>query len=116
MPVTFACFFIGALSIVGLPPTAGLWSKWYLGLATVEADELLILALLMLSSLLSLAYLLPIPLRAFFGKSRRAETVDGIAEAPWPILVATCTTSLACLVLFFFPDPFFDLLQPVLTR
>ena len=31
MPITFAAFLIGALSIIGLPPFGGLWSKWYPG-------------------------------------------------------------------------------------
>ena len=33
MPFTFGAFFLGALSIIGLPPVGGIWSKWYLVLA-----------------------------------------------------------------------------------
>ncbi len=55
MPITFGAFFIGALSIVGLPPTGGAWSKWFLGLGSLEAGQIGLVAVLMLSSLLSLA-------------------------------------------------------------
>ncbi len=30
MPITYGAFLIGALSIIGLPPFAGSWSKWLL--------------------------------------------------------------------------------------
>ena len=38
MPVTFVAFLIGALSIIGLPPLGGSWSKWLLivGAADIE--------------------------------------------------------------------------------
>ncbi len=77
MPVTFAAFLIGTLSIVGLPPTGGAWSKWFLGVGSVEAGQIGLVAVLMLSSLLSLAYLLEIPLRGFFGKEEGAGASAG---------------------------------------
>ena len=82
MPVTFAAFFIGTLSIVGLPPTGGSWSKWFLGLGSLEAGQVGLLAVLMASSLLSLAYLMEIPLKGFFG---RAEDGGDHHERPTPI-------------------------------
>ncbi len=32
MPFTFGAFFVGSLSVIGLPPAGGSWSKWYLAL------------------------------------------------------------------------------------
>ncbi|MGW8267969.1 MAG: proton-conducting transporter transmembrane domain-containing protein, partial [Longimicrobiales bacterium] len=81
MPFTFGAFFVGALSIIGLPPAGGVWSKWYLGLGTLEAGELGLLAVLMVSSLLSLVYLLEIPVRAFFSKPDHPPEHEGIHEA-----------------------------------
>ncbi|MDH5750279.1 MAG: monovalent cation/H+ antiporter subunit D family protein, partial [Rhodospirillales bacterium] len=66
MPLTMAAFLIGSLSIIGLPPMGGVWSKWYLGLGALEADKMFLVGVLMLSSLLNVAYLLPIPFRGFF--------------------------------------------------
>lgn len=109
MPITFAAFFIGTLSIIGLPPFGGMWSKWYLGLGAVETGQLLLLAVLMISSLLNILYLLPIPIRAFFSKPDNGAHYTQIAEAPKPILLAMGITSIACVTLFFYPDPFYRL-------
>jgi multicomponent Na+:H+ antiporter subunit D len=109
MPVTFVAFFIGTLSIIGLPPFGGMWSKWYLGLGAVETAQMLLLAVLMVSSLLNILYLLPIPIRAFFSKPDNGVHYTEIAEAPKTMLLAMIITSGACLILFFYPDPFYQL-------
>jgi multicomponent Na+:H+ antiporter subunit D len=109
MPVTFGAFLIGSLSIIGLPPFGGMWSKWYLGMGTIEAGQWLLLAVLLVSSLLNIAYLLPIPIRGFFGKTADGTTYSEIKEAPVSCLIAMIITSLACVVLFFYPDPFYAL-------
>jgi len=109
MPITFIAFLIGTLSIIGLPPFGGMWSKWYLGLGAVETSQLLLLAVLMISSLLNIIYLLPIPIRAFFSRPKSGEHYAEIAEAPKPMLLAMIITSGACIVLFFYPDPFYRL-------
>ena len=109
MPITFGAFLIGSLSIIGLPPFGGMWSKWYLGLGMVETGQWLLLTVLLVSSLLNIAYLLPIPVRAFFGKTKDGSTYSQVNEAPVTCLIAMMVTSLACLVLFFYPDPFYEL-------
>ena len=109
MPITFAAFFIGTLSIIGLPPFGGMWSKWYLGLGAAETAQLLLLAVLMVSSLLNIVYLLPIPIRAFFSKPDSGEHYTEIAEAPKTMLLAMTITSTACIILFFYPDPLYQL-------
>lgn len=114
MPFTMMAFFIGSLSIIGLPPTGGTWSKWYLITGSLEADQLALVIVLMLSSLLNIAYLLPIPLRAFFpGEAHPVEGPVGIREAPLPSLIAIGITSLMCLLLFLFPQRLYDLARAV---
>jgi multicomponent Na+:H+ antiporter subunit D len=51
MPFTMAALTIGAVSMVGIPPTAGFFSKWYLILGAIEAKEWIFAALFLLSSL-----------------------------------------------------------------
>lgn len=114
MPITMAAFAIGAISIIGLPPMAGTWSKWYLTIGALEADKLFIVATLMISSLLNIAYLLPIPVKAFFNTQAQQSkpwSWSDTKEAPLPILIALCTTSTLCLALFFYPQPLIDLIN-----
>ena len=114
MPLTMAAFAIGAISIIGLPPMAGTWSKWYLTIGALEADKLIIVAVLMISSLLNIAYLLPIPIKAFFkGQPQDAKpwSWSDTKEAPVPILIAIGVTSFSCLALFFYPQPLIDLIN-----
>jgi len=117
MPFTFGAFFVGSLSIIGLPPAGGAWSKWFLGLGTLEAGQLGLLAMLMVSSLLSLVYLLEVPVRAFFSEPPPdAHVHDGIHEAPWPSVVALLITAAATIGLFLHPEPFHELMLLVVGR
>lgn len=103
MPITMLAFLVGSLSIIGLPPFGGMWSKWLLALGALEAGHVFVVAVLMLSSLLSVAYLLPIVARAFFAApSPDADGHgEGIQEAPLACLIALGATALLCVVLFF---------------
>jgi len=106
MPFTMGAFFIGALSVTGLPPFGGTWSKVYLALGGLEAGDWFVVAVLMLSSLLNVAYLLPIVGRAFFARGNAdgegASQPPEIAEAPRFCVVPLCITASLCFVLFFF--------------
>ena len=113
MPWTMVAFFIASLSIIGLPPTGGTWSKWYLMLGSLHADQLALMAVLMLSSLLNIAYLLPIPLRGFL--SAPVSGHEGHREAPLACLLAIGVTSLMCLLLFFRPQPLYELIAPLMA-
>lgn len=113
MPVTMFAFFIGSLSIIGLPPFGGSWSKWYLALGAAEAHQFVFVAVLMISSLLSIAYLMPIVARAFFLAPSTAPANSSIREAPMFCVVPLCMTAAGCLVLFFFADDIYRLLEPI---
>ena len=115
MPFTMAAFIIGSLSIIGVPPLGGSWSKWYLALGAADTSHLLLVGVLMLSSLLNIAYLLPIPARAFFSKATGDDGHhgEGLHEAPLFCLIPLCLTALGCVVLFFFTDPIYQLLAPI---
>ncbi|MEW6507536.1 MAG: monovalent cation/H+ antiporter subunit D family protein [Bacteroidota bacterium] len=55
-PWTMMAFTIAALSMVGIPPLAGFFSKWYLALGTIENSRWLYLAVILISSLLNAVY------------------------------------------------------------
>jgi len=109
MPVTMIAFFIGSLSVIGLPPCGGFISKWYLVLGTLEADQTAMLIVLLVSSLLNAAYFLPIVYRAFFCTPEEAMFDNKIDEAPIWCVAPLAVTALCSIVLFFYPQPFFRL-------
>ena len=55
-PWTMAAFSVAAISMVGLPPLAGFFSKWYLALGTIDNSNWLFLAVILISSLLNAVY------------------------------------------------------------
>lgn len=105
MPVTMLAFLMASLSIIGLPPV-GAWSKWMLALGALDAGYVIVVGVLMLSSLLSAVYLLPIVARGFFlpalGEPTDTEIV--VEEAPTACLIALSCTALLCVVLFFLAE------------
>lgn len=102
MPWTMAAFTVGALSLIGVPPAAGFYSKWYIVLGAAEGGHGMVLAVLALSTLLNAAYFLPIIYAAYFREPADAGHAHG--EAPWPMLVAMAITSTGVLALFFGMD------------
>lgn len=136
MPLTMFAFFIASLSIIGVPPTGGTWSKWFLLLGTIETEQWFLMVILMLSSLLNIVYLLPISFHAFFPdlmanratnkesnicsktatSSKNNFTGYQIKEAPLPSLIAIIITTLGCLTLFIFPQALFELATAILIN
>ena len=116
MPITMTAFLIGALTVIGLPPMGGLWSKWFLVIATLEADAFALLAVILGGSLLSAGYLLPPLIKAFFAAPRdggSGTAAAGIKEAPVLCLIAMALTSAGCVALFLFPNTLLDLVRAI---
>ncbi len=111
MPVTMTTFFIGCIAIVGAPPTGGMWSKWNLLVGAADSTEWVLLGALIIGSLLSAAYLLPIAVRAFYLPADTEQST--IKEAPKTILIAMIISSAGCVILFFAPDFAFNLMQMI---
>jgi multicomponent Na+:H+ antiporter subunit D len=111
MPLTMFAFLLGSLSVIGLPPFGGAWSKWYLALGAVEADKLVFVAALMVSSLLNIGYFMPVVVRAYFPGEATTEFDGGVKEAPLACLVPLLFTAAMGVVLFVFPDPAYRLLS-----
>ncbi len=101
MPWTMAAFAIGALTMIGVPPSAGFVSKWFIIAGAYQADLYFVLAVIVLSTALNAFYMLPILHRAFF----RAPEGRAHGEAPWPMRVALVSTAAASVLMFFFHAP-----------
>ncbi|MGB5092980.1 MAG: proton-conducting transporter membrane subunit [Parvibaculum sp.] len=122
MPFTFAAYAIAACSIIGLPPMGGAWSKWYLLMASADAGHQSMMIVLMASSLLNVAYLLPLAARGFFFAPQRQRAYDteslptgfaAIREAPLLCVAPLCVTALGCIVLFFASGAVYDFLLTI---
>ncbi|NVB42416.1 monovalent cation/H+ antiporter subunit D family protein [Pseudenhygromyxa sp. WMMC2535] len=128
MPWTMGAFAVGTLSMIGLPPTGGFISKWFLMQGAWTAENGFAIAVLCTSTLLNAAYFLPIVYRAFLrappdehahddehDDEHAGEHADGHdehgdhhdhGEAPLPIVFALTCTAAATVLLFFQPDLF----------
>lgn len=124
MPFTFLAFGIGALSIIGLPPLAGSWSKWALMVGAADAQQQIMIGVLMLSSILNVAYLMPVFARGFFspatGTGSKAINAalpwrEKLAEAPLFCVLPPCLTALGCIILFFYATDIAAFLGPVVA-
>ena len=139
MPFTFGAFLIASLCIIGLPPGGGAWSKWFLATGTVEravesgqTHFYFLTAALMISSLLNIAYLIPIPILAFLKPSQpdldKTDNEDStsvpeeqshvnpnssIKEAPLTCVLPLCCTALISVVLFFAAGWIYEALLPI---
>jgi multicomponent Na+:H+ antiporter subunit D len=118
MPFTLVAFFIGSLSVIGLPPMGGSWSKYFIAMGALDSGQIVFVAVLMISSLLNIAYLLPIVAYGFFSTpSDKICEGNGattqIKEAPLFCVVPLCLTAFGCILLFFYADPLYRLLSPI---
>ena len=126
MPLTFGLFFVGACSIIGLPPLGGSWPKFFLMLGSIDAGQTALIFVLMISSVMNVVYLLPIPVRAFYmaedGVKGASEARGGRAlirwgelkEAPILCLAPPTITAIGCLLLFFYGGALYDMLLPII--
>ncbi len=130
MPFTFGAFFLGAMSIIGLPPLAGSWPKFFLMLGAADAGQLIIIIVLMVSSILNVIYLLSIPVQAFYmspaegdakpqGVNESGRGGDGIKwgalkEAPLLCVLPPMATATGAFILFFYADPLYQFLSPLI--
>jgi multicomponent Na+:H+ antiporter subunit D len=103
MPVTMAAFTVGALSMIGVPPTAGFFSKWYLILGAIDAGRYHFMAALLISSLVNAILFFRVIEIAYFEPKvnhhgGEAEMVI-IDEAPLSMLVPLIFVALCLIVI-----------------
>jgi multicomponent Na+:H+ antiporter subunit D len=126
MPFTFGAFTIASLSIIGLPPLAGTWDKLLLMEGAVDGGSTVLAGVVLVGTLLSIAYLMPVSVRAFLLPARSAvgaarDDPSGVPlprvemrEAPLSCVAPLCLTALACVAMFFFEDGLIEPLARVL--
>jgi multicomponent Na+:H+ antiporter subunit D len=115
MPWTMIAFAIGTLNMIGVPLVGGFISKWYLLIGSLEADRIIILCVLLISSLLNAAYFLPIVYKAFFEKEEIEHHGhhEEIREVPF-MVVPLFLTAIGTVILGFYPDFVIELAKGVI--
>lgn len=134
MPLTWIAYIIGACSIIGLPPMAGSWPKFFLLLGAADAGHRMLILVLIVSSLMNIVYLLAPALRAFMdpapasGHGHHGHAADhggggapatGMAawhEAPLLCLVPAWLTAIGTMLLFVLMGPLVSFLAPIVER
>jgi multicomponent Na+:H+ antiporter subunit D len=132
MPWTMTAFAIAALSMIGLPPTVGFVSKWFMLSGAMSASSTfgssVAMTAIVISTLLNAAYFLPIVYHAFFSAERindsqvnSHEVVNGDevvhghdevlshGDAPLSMRIALVFTAGLTLLLFFLADSLLSL-------
>ncbi|NPV81982.1 MAG: NADH/ubiquinone/plastoquinone (complex I) [Candidatus Aminicenantes bacterium] len=105
VPVTAGTNLVGALSIAGVPPLAGFWSKLIIIMALIQAKQFGYALVAILASILTLWYYLLIQRKAFFG--RVAEKWSQVKEAPFWMSAANVVLALVCILVGIFFTPIF---------
>ncbi len=93
MPLTMFAFVLGGLSLIGLPLTVGFISKWYLILAALERGWWPVAGLIVLSSLLAVAYVWRVVEAAYFrdpppDRPRATEAPPALLAPMWVLVLA----------------------------
>ncbi|MBC54141.1 MAG: cation:proton antiporter [Gammaproteobacteria bacterium] len=108
MPLTMTAFTIGALSMIGVPPTAGFVSKWFIMSGAFSVENYFVIVVLVLSTALNAGYFMPVIYNAFF-KAEDVKPDKDHGEAPASMVAALCVTASLTLLFFFFNGPVLDL-------
>ncbi|MBR5315415.1 MAG: monovalent cation/H+ antiporter subunit D family protein [Firmicutes bacterium] len=116
MPKTMAVMIICALSMIGIPPTAGFFSKWYLALGAVEGNNFIFVAVLIASSLLNAVYFFRFFEKIFMGKDVECieKHPEETRELPWHMMLPLVICGIGILALGFFNTAFVDVLSSVM--
>jgi multicomponent Na+:H+ antiporter subunit D len=98
MPWTMAAFTVAALSMVGVPPTAGFFSKWYLLLGALAVSNPWFVAVILISSLLNAVYFFRI-LENLYAKSSTQDVIVNRGDTPPRMVAPAVVLAVALLVL-----------------
>jgi multicomponent Na+:H+ antiporter subunit D len=111
LPWSMAAFTVAALSMIGLPPTAGFFSKWYLALGAIDRGNWVFLAVILVSSLLNAVYFFRILEKAYLvpppahttGEDLHPETGRGrsslVGEETYSLMIPVVIISFSLLLI-----------------
>lgn len=111
MPMLMWCFSLSAISLIGIPPTNGFVSKWFLATGGLESGSIIIPIVLLLSALLTAGYLFPIISTAFFKPIPDGEPI--YKDPPPMMLIPIMILTGFVLLTGLFPNPIINVLNVI---
>lgn len=119
LPWTMAAFTVAALSMVGLPPTAGFFSKLYLVLGTIKSSAWIFLGVILLSSLLNAVYFFRILEKIYMKPLKESALIEGNEKYDEvkpsmliPTLILTAGILLVGIFSYFIVNNILELIKP----
>lgn len=122
MPKMLTCYTVVSLALIGIPPTSGFVSKWYLATGALASGtgmwSWLGPVVLLVSALLTAGYLLPLTIQGFFpgddfdGKELAERNLNG-KEPSWLMLGPVCVLAAASLLFGCFPNGLIKMLESI---
>ncbi len=108
MPFTFGAFALASLSMIGAPPVAGFVTKWYLLNGAMDARQLGIIVILLVSTLLNAAYFAPVVYQGFFGKQSEHDIKHNYREAHPSMVIPLSITAVISVLIGLYPNFFMN--------
>jgi len=99
MPLTMACFTVAALSMIGIPPACGFFSKWYLVLGCIDAQNWVFLAVIIISSLLNAVYFFRIIEKVYTMPPSSGAAVENATDPPMTMRVPILALAAGIIIL-----------------
>jgi multicomponent Na+:H+ antiporter subunit D len=115
MPLTTAAVSIGAISIVGIPPTAGFLCKWYIALGAVQAGHPFFAFALVFGALFIFIYYIRM-VNAFYFRQPRDPAILEVTEAPASMLVPVLILASLCLIMGVLGSVPLSFIEPAVNR
>ncbi len=120
MPITAVCAVIGALTIMGIPPTSGFMGEWTLFYGALETAleegstlRAVAFGLGLIATVLTMAYILWMLKRVFFGKL--PENLSDVKDGSWYMLAPMMVLAGFTIVVGIYPDIFFNKIIPYMS-
>lgn len=96
MPVTFVATLIAALSVLGVPPFNGFFSKWLIYQSLVSTNKPVFLLAAVFGSALTLAYMIKMLYSVFWGE--RPKRLRGVREVGFLMAWPMAALALLCVI------------------
>jgi len=120
LPITATCAVIGALTIMGVPPTSGFMGEWILFYGALETAleegstlRMVTFGLGLVATVLTMSYILWMLKRVFFGKL--PENLSNVKEASWYMTAPMMVLAGFTIVVGIYPDIFLKKIIPYMN-